>query len=535
MTDTHDAGNEHSDISKVDEDATIVTAGAALPDIPGFRLISPLGEGGMATVFLAEDLKLKKRVAIKLMSAELGERDEFRTRFEDEGAILANLKHPNIVGVYQAGDHENRQYLVMEYVPGASLKKRLGEERVLEATEAVRIAAGLADALRYTHERGAVHRDIKPANILFEPDGTPMLADFGIAKSSEFQTTHTQTGMSLLTVRYASPEQLKADPVDGKTDVYSLGLVFYEMLAGDIPHDAPRVVRSKADIRLLQDQLPKAYRRYVNIVAECLRQDPKARPDAAALALQLKVLGQREERKSHRRQSKFQLPIFAGIVLALGVTSYVLLNTTPVTFKLSPASTELYLEGNKLTSNILEVGRGTSQVAAVADGYVGTLVSVSSGDAPLIEIVLSPLTNPSQEDFDRFDDRFFPTDLTIQPRHDDITYPLFKSLLAWKMAASAGADTQHWRDQVLTLAELGDTSGELMLFLASIGKLIDIENVQAQAAIKAASDTKLGLATFYFASMYHMERLGNMNPEEEDVYRELIRRAESEGAAYTLK
>jgi len=535
MTNTHDTGTKPSDAMKIDEDATLITIGADLPDIPGFQLISPLGEGGMATVFLAEDIKLKKRVAIKLMSTDLGKHDEFRSRFEDEGAILANLKHPNIVGVHQAGDFENQQYLVMEYVPGPSLKKRLEEAHVLKGTEAAHIAAGLADALSYTHQRGAVHRDIKPANILFEPDGTPMLADFGIAKSSEFQTTHTQTGMSLLTVRYASPEQLRSEIVDGKTDVYSLGLVFYEMLAGDIPVDALRVIRSDADIKLLQNQLHKDYKQYINIIADCLRLDPKERPDAAAVAHRLKMLDQREEKKTRRRESKLRLPILAGVVLILGVLSYVLFNTVPVTFKVSPASTELYLEGDALLSKTVELGRDSIPIAAVADGYIGTLISVSRSDAPSLEIVLSPLTNPSQEDFDKFDDRFFPTDLTMQPTYSDVTYPIFKSLLAWKMDASTGADTQHWRDQVLTLTELGDTSGELMLFLASIGKLIDVDNGQAIAAIKAASDTKLGIATFYFASMYHMERLGSMRPEEEATYRELIRRAESEGAAYTLE
>jgi len=208
---------------------------AALSD--RYRIERELGEGGMATVYLAEDLKHDRQVAIKVLKPELaavigGD------RFVAEIKTTAALQHPHILPLFDSGEAAGFLYYVMPYVEGESLRARLDRERQLPVDEAVRIAAAVASALDYAHERGVVHRDIKPANILLHA-GQPVVADFGIALaiSAAGGGRLTETGMSVGTPHYMSPEQASAgQEVDARSDVYSLACVLYETLAGEPPH-----------------------------------------------------------------------------------------------------------------------------------------------------------------------------------------------------------------------------------------------------------------------------------------------------------
>jgi serine/threonine-protein kinase len=196
-----------------------------------------IGAGGMATVFLARDLRHDRRVALKLLKAELGAILGVE-RFLSEIRVTANLQHPNLLPLFDSGEAGGLLFYVMPYVEGESLRARLTREKQLPVEEAVRIAVAVATALDYAHREGVIHRDLKPENILLQA-GQPVISDFGIALavSKAGGARITQTGLSLGTPQYMSPEQATGDRViDGRTDIYSLGAVLYEMLVGDPPH-----------------------------------------------------------------------------------------------------------------------------------------------------------------------------------------------------------------------------------------------------------------------------------------------------------
>jgi serine/threonine-protein kinase len=196
-----------------------------------------IGRGGMATVYLARDRRHNRKVALKVLSAELGAVIGVE-RFLTEIQVTANLQHPNVLPLYDSGSGNGLLFYVMPFVDGESLRDRLNRERQLPIDDALRIAAAVAGALDYAHRHGIVHRDLKPENILLQ-DGHPLVADFGIALAvtNAGGNLITQTGLSLGTPQYMSPEQATGERmIDGRTDVYSLGCVLYEMLAGDPPH-----------------------------------------------------------------------------------------------------------------------------------------------------------------------------------------------------------------------------------------------------------------------------------------------------------
>ncbi len=196
-----------------------------------------LGEGGMATVYLARDLKHNRHVALKVLKPELAA-VLGSERFLAEIQVTANLRHPHLLPLFDSGEAGGLLFYVMPYVEGESLRARLDREKQLPVDEAVRIAVAIAGALDYAHRNGVIHRDLKPANILLE-DGEPVLADFGIALAISHAGGErvTQTGLSLGTPQYMSPEQATGDRIiDGRSDLYSLSAVLYEMLVGDAPH-----------------------------------------------------------------------------------------------------------------------------------------------------------------------------------------------------------------------------------------------------------------------------------------------------------
>ena len=196
-----------------------------------------VGRGGMATVYLARDVKHNRNVALKVLDPELGA-VLGAERFLSEIRVTAGLQHPNLLPLFDSGEAEGLLYYVMPFVEGESLRARLDREKQLPIDEAVRIAAAVANALDYAHQHGVVHRDLKPENILLQ-HGQPVVADFGIALavSNAGGSRVTQTGLSLGTPQYMSPEQATGDrAIDGRTDIYSLGAVTYEMLAGEPPH-----------------------------------------------------------------------------------------------------------------------------------------------------------------------------------------------------------------------------------------------------------------------------------------------------------
>jgi eukaryotic-like serine/threonine-protein kinase len=216
-----------------------VSAGAVLAQ--RYHVEREIGHGGMATVFLARDDRHDRAVAVKVLNPDLTQGVGIE-RFQREIAITAKLTHPNILPLHDSGEADGRFFYVTPFVPGESVRARLTRERQLPIREAISIARGVASALEHAHAQGIIHRDIKPENILLA-DGQPIVADFGIARAlaATAEERITSTGVSLGTPSYMSPEQSAGEPIDGRADIYSLGCVLYEMLAGEPPFTGPTV------------------------------------------------------------------------------------------------------------------------------------------------------------------------------------------------------------------------------------------------------------------------------------------------------
>jgi serine/threonine-protein kinase len=202
-----------------------------------YREVQRIGTGGMSTVVMAEDTTLKRTVALKLLAEHLASDPDFVTRFRHEALSVARLQHPNIVQVFDSGYDEgsHRHYIVMEYVEGTPLSEMLRGGRKLEAPQATSIASDACEALECAHRAGVIHRDVKPANLIITREGAAKLTDFGIAKAAEM-TRVTQVGSVLGTVAYLSPEQAVGGETGPQSDIYSLAVVIYEMLAGRLPY-----------------------------------------------------------------------------------------------------------------------------------------------------------------------------------------------------------------------------------------------------------------------------------------------------------
>nr|MDQ6910819.1 protein kinase [Actinomycetota bacterium] len=213
-----------------------------------YRIIRPIARGAMAEVWEAQDETLGRAVAVKVLHSHLAEDESFLERFRREAIAAARLAHPNVVATYDTGADGAVAFIVMELVLGRTLRQVLSEEGPMNPRRVVDIGAQVADALNYAHRAGVIHRDVKPANILLCDDGRAKVADFGIAKAAieaiedatgtgaSSTKDLTQSGAIVGTAKYLSPEQVNGEPVDGRSDVYALGVVLYEMVCGRAPY-----------------------------------------------------------------------------------------------------------------------------------------------------------------------------------------------------------------------------------------------------------------------------------------------------------
>jgi serine/threonine protein kinase len=216
-----------------------------LESIGKYINLQPLGRGGMAEVYLGFDSKLERRVAIKVIHPHLASEPSFEERFLREARLIASLEHPSIVHIYEFDIHEGQPYMVMEHLPGGTLRDRLRQHnlmgKLMPQAEIISLLEPLAGALDFAHHRGAVHRDIKPANILFSQHGDPVIVDFGIAKILDESIQLTQTGGVVGSPHYLSPEQASSKPITRASDIYSFGIVLYELAAGRVPFQGDTV------------------------------------------------------------------------------------------------------------------------------------------------------------------------------------------------------------------------------------------------------------------------------------------------------
>jgi eukaryotic-like serine/threonine-protein kinase len=225
------------------EEATTGLAGSLIGTVLSgrYRLESKLGSGGMSTVFLARDATLERWVAVKVMHREISDQPDQIERFRREARAVAQLSHPNVVAVIDAGEDGGYPYIVLEYVEGETLKQRIDRLGRLPIAEAVAYAIEIGRGLAAAHARRLVHRDVKPQNVLIDAEGRAKVTDFGIARSLESDGL-TKTGRVLGTTDYVAPEQAMGHGVDSRSDIYSLGVLLYEMLTGDVPFTAETVV-----------------------------------------------------------------------------------------------------------------------------------------------------------------------------------------------------------------------------------------------------------------------------------------------------
>jgi len=251
-------------------------------EIPGYKILDTLGKGGMATVYLAIQESFDRKVAIKVMSPQLAQDPSFGDRFQREAKIVSQMNHPNIVTVYDVGVVDNHHYLAMEYVEGKELRSKFKDMHMMDKIRAVK---EIASALNYAGNKGYVHRDVKPENVMLsEEDGRAVLMDFGIAKTtSDNNHSMTKTGMAIGTPYYMSPEQAQGKPVDKRSDIYSLGVMFFQLLTGRVPYDAESQVA--IGIKHITEPipfLPKHLRMFQSIIDKVMAKDPAHRYQTGA-------------------------------------------------------------------------------------------------------------------------------------------------------------------------------------------------------------------------------------------------------------
>jgi serine/threonine protein kinase len=308
-----------------------------------YELTELVGTGGMSSVYKAHDTLLERNVALKILHDHYSDDDEFVERFRREARAVAQLSHPNIVTVIDRGESGGRQFIVFEYIDGENLKELLVRSGRLPVERALELSLEVARGLAFAHDHGLVHRDVKPQNVLLNGDGKAKVTDFGIARSRDVEQGMTQTGTVLGTSNYIAPEQATGQPVDSQTDVYSLGVVLYELLAGDVPFPGESFV--SVAMRHVNEPPPNLLDvrrdvplRVATAVDRALEKDPRQRfPSMDAFAVELEAClaelagsdgagdatmvvpaARRPSARSSRRRSRWPLLVAALALAAIG-------------------------------------------------------------------------------------------------------------------------------------------------------------------------------------------------------------------------
>jgi hypothetical protein len=358
----------------------------------GYTIESVLGRGGMGTVYLATHERLARKVALKVISPELAGDEDFRARFLRESQLAASLDHAHVIPIYDAGDVDGVLYLAMRYVGGPNLQGLIRQHGSLAPAETLRIAEQIGGALDAAHRAGLVHRDVKPANVLLAETGDhAYLSDFGLAKRTS-SAGITRTGAFLGTVDYCAPEQIQGQPVDGRTDVYSLGAVLFYCLAGQPPYvcetdiavaqahlaDSPPAVSSvRPELRTLDGVLVTAMAKHPEVryatagaladaFAEALGSEPRGDAEATRAAPLLPPVETRVATPGRRPRRRLRLAAAALVVAGVGGALGAVLATRGSDHG-SQAKLETFVD--RLESVLAQSARGRHQIGnALADG-----------------------------------------------------------------------------------------------------------------------------------------------------------------------
>jgi serine/threonine-protein kinase len=405
-----------------------------------YRIEAVIGAGGMGIVYRARDTrpKLDRIVAIKVLTPDLRDDSELLRRFEREGRALAALNHPHICAVFDVGQADGIDFLVMEHVGGETLAERLTRSGALPVREALEIAIDVAGALEAAHEHGIIHRDLKPANIKIRDDGTVKVLDFGLAKAIETTSPagatmaptvsgrHTQPGIILGTAAYMSPEQASAKPVDKRTDLWAFGVVLLEMLTGrrvfegeTASHVLAAILTKEPDWTALPASTPAAIRR---LLRRCLEKDRQRRLDSAAAArLEIEdalaeLVGQFPSTAAPRTASRYVIPTAIASALAAAVVAVLATQAltrapspVPSRFRIVPPSRQpLFIQGTDHDVAITSDGRSIVYLVASQGGTNGVLAvrPLDQLDAKIVSRIdnaRSPFVSPDGEWIGFFD------------------------------------------------------------------------------------------------------------------------------------
>ena len=382
-------------------------------ELAGYRVERLLGRGGMGLVYLASDTRLKRHVAVKLVAPELSLDPDFRRRFQTESELAASLEHPNVVPVYDAREADGQLLIAMRYVQGTDLRQLLAAEGPLAPARAIAICQQVADALDAAHARGLVHRDVKPSNVLLDEQDRAYLTDFGL--SAQISEQRVRDGRSLGTAAYAAPEQIKGGSADAGADVYALGCLLFECLAGEPPY------RGDRELALLWAHLeqppPAISERHTvlpqaldEVLGKALAKDPGERYETCGELVRAaqEALGLRQPRTGGTR-----VPLLAGalvvvLALAAALTGILLTQGAADTRPpLGPVTDSTLVRLNPQTGKVaavVEVGRGTKAVAVGGDTVwvynvtEGTLTAIDARTNEILR-VSRVATTPAESAF----------------------------------------------------------------------------------------------------------------------------------------
>jgi YVTN family beta-propeller protein len=370
-----------------------VTATRELPRgtlIVDYRVEAVLGRGGMSVVYLAEDLRLKRRVALKLLAPALAEDERFRERFLSESELAASLDHANVIPVFEAGEADGSLYIAMRYVEGSDLKGRLGDGP-LSDEETIAVAVQVGGALDAAHERGLVHGDVKPSNVLIDGRGHAYLADFGLTKRLGDQRSPDGEAPLMGTIDYVAPEQIRGDQVDGRADVYSLGCLLYECLTGRQPFS--RGNDAAVLYAHLEDEPPSTGGAADPVIAKALAKTPDDRYQTCAEL----VDAARDALKVPAPRPSRRLPAIAAVAVVAAAASLVAFFALRGGGGAVASHGELYRIDPKhdKVSGSVAVGSAPSAVASDA-GHVW-VTSLEDGTVTLVdEHGLHPVSIPTK-------------------------------------------------------------------------------------------------------------------------------------------
>jgi TolB-like protein/Flp pilus assembly protein TadD len=471
------------------------------PFVPGYRIVRELGRGGMATVYLAVQESLGRDVALKLLTRRLAEDASAAQRFVREARTAARLVHRHIVGIHDVGEHAGQPYLAMEYLPGDTIAGG-----ALPPTQALEIAREIALALDHAHRQGVVHRDVKPDNILRRADGSCALADFGIARTTDGGGGMTQDGVTLGTPHYMSPEQLQGAELDGRSDLYSLGVVLYQLLTGDVPYkgtDGWAVGMQHISAPL--PRLPPGLARYQPVIDALMAKDPARRPQTGADAARLveAALGQ------------------SGSAPTLAMRAPPPRRVKPAALAAGLVALALFAAGGAYLWRIRAPGNGASTGTPVAEAQPVRSIAV----LPLVNIS----GNPANE---YFSDGLAETTLDMLARVPDLKVIARTSSFAFKgqtidvreigrrlgAANLLSGSVQQAGDQVRISVQLVRASDGTHLWAQTYDrKLSDVFRIQDEVAGEVVRALQVAMPGAQKA------RMGETRSENIDAYREYLR------------